>query len=128
MLHERNSADALRLWNAANEVASASVGYVEARSALAAARRARRISAPRAVLSQAELDARWAELLVVDLDHRLVDSAGELAEQHALRALDAVHLASALAFDDVNLVVATWDGELRRAAVASGLAVAPQDG
>jgi glutamate formiminotransferase len=47
-----------------------------------------------------------------------------LAERHALRAYDAVHLASALALADPDVVVATWDQNLRAAAAAEGFTVA----
>jgi predicted nucleic acid-binding protein len=62
---------------------------------------------------------------LVDLLPAVAVAAGDLAEAHALRAHDAVHLASALSVRDVGLVLASWDNELRRAASASGLAIAP---
>jgi hypothetical protein len=51
--------------------------------------------------------------------------AGQLAAQRALRGADAVHLASALAVDSPDLVVAVWDRRLHAGAVAERLAVAP---
>jgi predicted nucleic acid-binding protein len=48
-----------------------------------------------------------------------------VAEMYALRALDAVHLAAALALANEELVVATWDDWLGAAARTAGLAVAP---
>jgi predicted nucleic acid-binding protein len=51
--------------------------------------------------------------------------AGDLAERHALRANDAIHLASALAARVSDLVFVSWDAELRHAAAKSGLALAP---
>lgn len=61
----------------------------------------------------------------LELEADVATLAGELAEGHRLRAGDAVHLASALALGDPELVVASWDGELRRAALEAGLAVFP---
>ena len=55
-----------------------------------------------------------------ELAHR----AGELAEEHSLRGYDAVNLASALATGDTATVI-SWDQNLRRGAIESGLAVAP---
>ena len=65
------------------------------------------------------------ELDVIGLDAVLARSAGDLAERHALRGYDAVHLASAVAIEDPDLVVATWDRDLAAAAVARGRTVVP---
>ena len=51
--------------------------------------------------------------------------AGRLAGVHSLRSADAVHLASALAIGDTDLVVAVWDRRLHAGAQAAGLRVAP---
>jgi hypothetical protein len=51
--------------------------------------------------------------------------AGELAGLHALRGADAVHLASALAIADPDLVIAVWDRRLHAGALAAGINVAP---
>ncbi len=52
-------------------------------------------------------------------------SAGELAEAHGLRGYDAVHLATALSIDVDSMLLATWDGDLARAAIAAGCSVSP---
>lgn len=62
---------------------------------------------------------------VTDVDLTLARHAGELAQRHALRGYDAIHLASALSLDDPNLVLVTWDRDLSSAARAAGRAVAP---
>jgi predicted nucleic acid-binding protein len=62
------------------------------------------------------IDDLSCELDVIGLDATLARAAGELAERHALRGYDAVHLASALAIDDPRLVMATWDRDLAAAA------------
>lgn len=62
---------------------------------------------------------------VVQLDDRLVDRAGDIAERLRLRAGDAIHLTSALALAEPELVFATWDQALQAAAREAGLAVAP---
>lgn len=53
-------------------------------------------------------------------------SAGQLARTHGLRGADAVHLASALAVRDPELIVAVWDRRLHSAALATGCRVAPR--
>lgn len=62
---------------------------------------------------------------MIGLDDALARSAGELAERHALRGYDAVHLASATAIDDPDLVIATWDRDLASAAIAKHRTVVP---
>ena len=59
------------------------------------------------------------------LDPALAHSAGDLAEAHGLRGDDAVHLATALSVESDSLLLATWDGDLARAAVAAGCSVSP---
>jgi predicted nucleic acid-binding protein len=62
---------------------------------------------------------------VLGLDAALAHAAGELAEQHALRGYDGVHLASAIAIEDPDLVMATWDRDLAAAATAQHRTVVP---
>lgn len=62
---------------------------------------------------------------MLDLELDLVERAGDVAELAGLRAGDAIHLATALRLDEPDLLFASWDGDLRRAAGELGLAVAP---
>jgi uncharacterized protein len=75
-----------------------------------------------------KLDELCDELAVIGVDKALARTAGQLAEQHGLRGYDAVHLASALAVGDPDLVMATWDRDLAGAANGSGVAVVPRLG
>jgi predicted nucleic acid-binding protein len=54
----------------------------------------------------------WAATRPVELIAAVERHAGGLTALHALRGADAVHLASALAIEDSDLVVAVWDGRL----------------
>ena len=65
------------------------------------------------------------QLRLIEPTPSLLRTAADLAEAQLLRAYDAVHLASALSLRDHDLVVATWDADLSRAARNAGLAVAP---
>lgn len=71
------------------------------------------------------LEELCSELDAIGLDDALARTAGGLAERHALRGYDAVHLASAIAIADPDLVVATWDRDLAAAAIATRLTVVP---
>ena len=94
-------------------------------SALAAAGRAGRMSARRVEAALIELEGRWSSLATIEVDEMIARGAGLLAGRDALRALDAIHLASALRLEDPELVVVSWDERLRRAALDEGIAVAP---
>jgi predicted nucleic acid-binding protein len=112
------------LWAGSLPGASSILSYPEGRAALAAARRARRLSAPGHARAREEFESLHRELLIVGIDAPLAHQAGQLAEEHSLRGYDSVHLASALGLDG-DVVLVTWDGELRRAAVQSGCGLAP---
>ncbi|MFN8521025.1 MAG: type II toxin-antitoxin system VapC family toxin [Chloroflexota bacterium] len=104
------------------------VTYPEARSALATARRASRIDdGQHAVLRRALDEDHWPRLSVVEVTEELAQHAGDLAERHALRGFDAVHLAAALAIAGDDMVMVTWDRRLAGAARDEGLRVLPTE-
>lgn len=69
----------------------------------------------------------WSATRPVELTSAVEQDAGQLAARHALRGVDAVHLASALALSQPGLILAAWDRRLRTGAQAAGLAVVPAD-
>ena len=76
--------------------------------------------APRTAAVKAYLDTS----AILKLTNRWAKAAAAVAEGFALRALDAIHLASALAGDDRDTVMVTWDRELAAAARRAGLGLA----
>lgn len=125
MFDEPGSELAAELWDRAELVLSSQLVYPEARAAAAAARRGRRITPATLRRAVDRIDELCAEVDFIGLDPVLSHTAGDLAEVHGLRGYDAVHLATALSIDRDSMVVATWDGDLARAAVAAGCAVSP---
>lgn len=125
IVDEEGSGDALELWDAAHRVTGSRVTYPEARAALASAARAGRVSASEIRLVRSRLETRWEQFEIIEIDDELSKSAGDLAEEHALRGFDSIHLASAVALADDSMLLATWDADLRRAAVDFGLRIAP---
>lgn len=121
---EEGSDVAAELWNTYPAACSV-LAYPEARAALAAARRARRLTPRAHNRAVAELDALHHEVVIVGVDDALARRAGELADERALRGYDAVHLASALALGPDETILVTWDRDLGNAAVSAGLAIAP---
>jgi predicted nucleic acid-binding protein len=125
IVDESGSAAALELWDAADWVTGSRVTYAEARAALASASRGGRVTPVEMNMVRSRLDTRWDQFEIVELDDEISRSAGDLAETHALRGFDSVHLASAVALSDETLILASWDVDLRRAAADAGLQVAP---
>lgn len=62
---------------------------------------------------------------MIELDQMLAERSATLAGKHALKALDAIHLAAALDVQGEDLTVATWDTRLHRAVRAHGLRTLP---
>ncbi len=105
-------------------IATSLMSYVEARSALA--RKGRGGEMARAALNRCrrELERDWARLHRLPVDEALVRKAGDLAEEHALRAFDALHLATADSLQGVlraAVTFACFDGALNGAAEVHGL-------
>ncbi len=125
MFDEPGSELAAELWDRAESVVSSQLIYPEARAAAAAAHRGRRITSATLRRAVDTIDGLCTELEVIGLDQDLARTAGDLAEVHGLRGYDAVHLATALRIEVDSMLVATWDGDLARAAVAAGCSVSP---
>lgn len=126
-LEEPGADEARDLWDEANLVSVALIAYPEARAALASAKRAHRISSAELDEAKGKLRRLWTQTQVIDFDEPLAVSAGEAAEEFGLRGYDAVHLATVLTLDDESLLIASWDADLRSAALEVGLRVAPAD-
>ncbi len=67
----------------------------------------------------------WSLIDVVEVSQTLVERASRLAISARLRALDALHLAAALSVPSGDVVFATWDVRLHRAAREQGLRTLP---
>ena len=108
------------LWAEADELVTASVTFVEVRSAIARRLRGRARNRARRNLAD-----RWSELVAIDVDGLLLHFAAAAADEHGLRALDAIHLAAGQLSAEGEFLFGTFDHELRRAARAAGFATAP---
>ncbi len=65
-------------------------------------------------------------VFTIAADGALARHAGALGAYHGLGAFDAIHVATALTQAEAEPTVVSWDGRLRRAAAAEGLAVYPE--
>lgn len=121
---EEETDRAAAIWDASDLALTSRLAYTEARAALAAARRARRISVAGLEGAKRALEERFEELDVIEVAPEIARSGGDLAEQHGLRGYDAIHLASALAVEADHLVLITWDRDLARAGRTVGFDLA----
>jgi uncharacterized protein len=105
-------------------IATSLVAYAETRSALARKRRGGEISAVALKQHKREFERDWARLQRLPIDEATIRKAGDLAEQHALRAFDALHLATADSLQATlrtAVTFACFDGALNGAAEVRGL-------
>ena len=122
IVDEEGSDRADLIWQSADSVASVSLVVVEARAALAAAARGKRLSVGQLQVAKTELAAFVDDLHLVEVNEELIESAAELAEAESLSGYDAVHLAAALFVGAAVLTSA--DRVLREAAERQGLHIA----
>jgi hypothetical protein len=126
LIAEPETPDAEVLWDETAGLVTSRLTYPECRAALAAAARAGRLTRSALREAKRELERRWRQFVRVEVGESVARAAGDLAEHHALRAYDAVHLASALeAGRGGTLLFVSFDQTLSGAARRSGLAVAP---
>lgn len=124
LVDEPGSERACRLWDVADNVVAVRLIYAEARAALAQATRLGRLAATDLATTVDALDGLYANLDLLEIDDPLVRRAGELAQHHALRGYDAVHLAAAERLRDDATVMVAGDRDLCTAARTLGMAVA----
>jgi uncharacterized protein len=127
VVEEEGSETAAALWDRSDAVVTTRLAYAEGRAALAAARRMGRLSEQGHQAAKREFERVWRQLRLIELAELVVQAAGDLAEQLALRGSDAIHLASAVLASDREFVLVTWDRDLGAAALTLGLAVAPPE-
>jgi uncharacterized protein len=125
LVEEAGSELAAELWDGSDAAVASRLAYPEVRAALAAAARNHDLARHDLDAAEQAWDGYWAATRPVELTAAVEQHAGQLARSHALRGADAVHLASALAISDPDLVVAVWDRRLHTGAQAAGLRVAP---
>jgi len=95
-VEESGSRDVEALVAVASLVCTSVVAYPEARSALARVRREGGLTSEEHALTKANLDEDWPDYLTIEVTPAVWQAAGDLAEKHALRGFDSLHLASFL--------------------------------
>ncbi|MEO8604991.1 MAG: type II toxin-antitoxin system VapC family toxin [bacterium] len=108
----------------AEAVATVRIAYAEARAAFARHQRDGALTAAHLRRVVTLLDADWGRYSALEVTDALVRNAGRLAERHALRGFDAVHLAAAIELREPGTRVAfgCFDERLNHAARRERLA------
>lgn len=126
IVDERDPEELLAAIASAVHIYAAVVALPEASCALERRRRGRALKAAAFKRATSELRAAWPHVHRIVVDERLAEAAAVAGTKYGLRGYDAVHLAAALlANNHAPIAMATWDGELHRAAQAAGLRVVP---
>lgn len=126
-LDDEDGSDVLRDVLSGSTLATSRLSYVEVRAGLAAAERGKRIGASAHDLAAAAFEEAWTAYVVIELSDSVSRRAGTIAEVYALRAGDAIQLASALEVDADDSLIVAWDVRLRSAARRVGVPVYPAD-
>ncbi|MGH3120992.1 MAG: type II toxin-antitoxin system VapC family toxin [Streptosporangiaceae bacterium] len=113
------------LWDGCDAAVASRLAYPEVCAALAAAGRNHDLTGRELNAAGQTWGEFWAAIRPVELTTAVEQHAGQLARSYALRGADAVHLASAFAIGDDDLVMAAWDRRLHQGARSAGLRVAP---
>lgn len=107
-------------------VATHLIALVEMRAALGRKRRLGEAAEAQIEAARKAAEADWERFHRLPLDDAMVRRAGELADRHALRANDAVHLAAAETLQlavGVPIRFGCFDAALAAAAQESGMVV-----
>ena len=114
-----------RVVEESERVATSTIAYAEARAGLARKQREEIFTAEDLRRAVSDLDEDWPAYDRLNVSDSISYLAGELAERHALRGFDAVHLASAVRlsqrFGDLRFLA--FDGRLNDAARDADLVV-----
>ena len=125
---ERNSEEVLDLAGRADVVASSLISRTEVAAAVARAVRLGVLSSASGQNAHRDFLRNWADVSRIPVTEALVARADTLAWDYALRAYDAVQLASALTWQESlgrPITLATFDHELWEAGRKAGMHVWP---
>lgn len=126
---ERGSKEVIELTAAAEIVATSLISRAEVAAAFARAVRLGVLDHDGGRRAQRKFSREWPDLARVPVSETLVSRAETLAWDYGLRGYDAVQLASALTWQESigqEVVLGTFDGQLREAAPGAGLHVWPE--
>lgn len=118
-LKESGSAEVTTIVSEADTVLTSLVAYPESRSAFARQFRDGRLSKKEFSQVKDIFEDDWGRYLVIGMNEDISCLAGDLADKHALRGFDAIHLASYLFFMrkiKKEIKFSSFDSRLNKAA------------
>lgn len=121
---EAGSADVATLTNTARLAATVVISRAEVTAALAKAVRMGLATRKAATAGLADFETDWPDLIRLEVSEAMVARAASVAWEQGLRGYDALHLASALRWQEAlgdPVTVATYDRQLWRGVRDSGL-------
>lgn len=127
---EPGSSQIRALIELAAALAASPVARVEVTAALTRAVRIKTVSQNRASAMRIRFQHDWQNCIRIEVSDVVIEQAEVLAWNHGLRGYDAVHLASALLWQEMLnevVVMVTFDRQLWSAAQHEGLSVYPQE-
>ena len=119
-----------QLLDYANVIGTSLISRAEVSAAMARTVRTGAVSQQEASAALDIFRTEWADLARLEITETTVARADELAWQHGLRGYDAVHLATALVWQETileSITLATFDRQLWQSGQAAGLGVWPAD-
>lgn len=129
-VREAGSDEVAGLIDQAEAVGSVVLTHVEMAAALARAARLGLIEQEAAEQAWSDFQDHWLFFARLVLTPAALERASGLAREQGLRGYDAVHLSAAIGWQDglaAPVVMATYDRELRAAALKKGLVVWPDE-
>lgn len=127
-INERGTED-VRVWvRAADMLATSLITRAETAAGLTRLQRRDVIAQDDYMIALGQFRLDWEGYHRIPINEELITRADFLACQHSLRGYDAIHLASALIWQEVLMLpvaLATYDQELAQAGRESGLQVLP---
>ncbi len=127
---EKGSLPAGSLIDRAEAVGTAVISRAEVAAALAKAVRMHIVTRAGASSALQVFSADWNDFVRLQMTEVLMASAASLAWDHGLRGYDAVHLASALFWQDMlgeAVTLATYDRQLWQGGKKAGLIMWPEE-
>lgn len=128
-VQEAGSEPVMDLIRKADHAGTSLISRAEMSAALARAARLKVLSAGAAHAAWEQFLGDWSALTRLNVSRQIVDRAAMLVWDFPLRGYDAVHLASALLWQETletEILLATFDRELWSAARRAGLSVWPE--
>lgn len=128
-LEEKQGKDVGDLLEKADAMATSMISRIEVSAALAKAVRKDWTTDENAKRALRKFHRQWTDIPVITVSEAIVEQADILAWDYALRGYDAVHLASAIAYQESILqevFFASFDRGLRNAAQGAGFILWPE--